>query len=192
MEKRQTATEPIQWATAQTILKLLKTEQRHKDRLLFGVGFYTGLRIGDILALRWEQVTDKKEITILEGKSQKPRKITFHRNLQSIFKETKAALPALAHFAIFAPDSNPAGEPVSTTAANKRINNVFKRYGIATQNPSSHTLRKTFARRVFEASGKNDEALMLLCEILNHEHTAVTRRYIGLTAERIKNIYLNL
>lgn len=128
----------------------------------------------------------------LEGKSQKPRKITFHRNLQSIFKETKAALPALAHFAIFAPDSNPAGEPVSTTAANKRINNVFKRYGIATQNPSSHTLRKTFARRVFEASGKNDEALMLLCEILNHEHTAVTRRYIGLTAERIKNIYLNL
>ena len=192
MEKRQTATEPLQWSTAQTILKLLKTESRHKDRLLFGIGFYTGLRIGDILPLKWEQVSDSKDIVLFEGKSQKPRKITFHRSLQTIFKETRAALPTLSHLFIFAPDSNPGGNPISTTAANKRINNVFTRYGITTQNPSSHTLRKTFARRVFEASGKNDEALMLLCEILNHEHTAVTRRYIGLTAERIKNIYLNL
>lgn len=192
MEPKQTATEPLQWSTAQTILKLLKAENRHKDRLLFGIGFYTGLRIGDILKLTWQQVSEKKDITVLEGKSQKPRKIAFHRHLLTIFKETRAALPALQHFYIFAPDANPSGEPITTTAANKRINKVFTRYGITTQNPSSHTLRKTFARRVFEATGKTDESLMLLCEILNHEHTAVTRRYIGLTAERIKNIYLNL
>ena len=39
-------------------------------------------------------------------------------------------------------------KPIIKTAANKRIKNVFGRHKIKVENPASHTLRKTFGRRV--------------------------------------------
>jgi len=80
-------------------------------------------------------------------------------------------------------------KPISITAANKRIKKVFGEYDIKSVNPSSHTLRKTFGRRVYEAHNKSEDALILLSQIFNHTQISITRRYIGLTQERISSAY---
>lgn len=208
---RQTETAPLKWQEAQTLLKLLKADDKHETRLLFALGFYTGLRISDILRLKWGQIAvNKKEFVVQEKKTGKSRRIQINPDLASIITETAVALnPAPEYFKkqrggidggfidpeahIFTSKKGPAiGKPLTVVGANLRIKQTLQEYGIKTLNPSSHCLRKTFARRVYEANGRSEDALVLLSQILNHTGPAMTRRYIGLTREVIAEAYLTL
>ncbi|MEQ8245135.1 MAG: tyrosine-type recombinase/integrase, partial [Fulvivirga sp.] len=75
---------------------------------------------------------------------------------------------------------------------NRQLKAIFSKYKINSKKVSSHTLRKTFGLRVFEKNYKSEEALITLSHIFNHSSTAITRRYIGLQAEKIQNVYLSL
>ncbi len=57
---------------------------------------------------------------------------------------------------------------------------------------SSHTLRKSFARRVYENMNQSEDALVLLSEIFSHSSVSITRRYLGIRRETIANVYLSL
>ncbi len=188
-----TVTAPLKWQEAQTLLKLLKADERHETRLMFALGFYTGLRISDILRLTWADVLEKKEIIVQEKKTGKTRKMQVHHDLALIFKEAEAALKPTPAAHIFTSKKGPAiGQPLTVVGANLRIKDALLDYGIKTQNASSHCLRKTFARRVYEVNHQSEGALILLSEVLNHDGPATTRRYIGLTAEVVAEAYLNL
>ena len=193
--KRQTTTAPITWRQSQTLITCLINDRDYNTALLFATGFYFGLRISDILSLTWRQITSK-EFSLTEQKTGKIRNITVHKNYSKL---VKTVLQSLEN----APDPNSfvfvaqrqgmrKDRPISVIAANKRIKRAFERYGIETKNPSSHTLRKTFARRVYENNHKSEAALILLSKIFNHRDISTTRRYIGLTNEQIQNAYLSL
>ena len=207
---RLTETAPLKWGEAQNLLKLLKADAKHETRLLFALGFYTGLRISDILRLKWGQLTGAKEVTVQEKKTGKTRRIQIHEDLAAIITEAATALnPAPEYFKrqrggintgfvdpeafVFTSKKGPAiGQPLTVVGANLRIRDTLNAYGIKTQNPSSHCLRKTFARRVYDVNHQSEAALILLSQILNHGNPAVTRRYIGLTAEVVADAYLSL
>jgi integrase len=55
-----------------------------------------------------------------------------------------------------------------------------------------YTLRKTFGKRVWEMDGQSERSLVYLSQIFNHSNVGITRRYIGIVQEDIRNIYLNL
>ena len=57
-DKRQktNTTQPIDWEQAQSVLKLLKFDEKFNTLLMFAFGFYFGLRISDILNITWNQV----------------------------------------------------------------------------------------------------------------------------------------
>ena len=194
-----TETQPINWKQAQTIVKTLQIEfqddpkKDYRDLLLFACGFYFGLRIGDILQLTWEQI-EKETFTLTEQKTKKTRQIQVSDNFRKIFKAVDKEIykKAIPEGYIFTPVKRYTGKPMSVRGANDRIKAVFKRTGIEVQNPSSHTLRKTFGKRVYEANNKSEDALILLGQIFNHRDVATTRKYIGLTKERILNAYLSL
>lgn len=190
---RTTETAPLKWQEAQNLLKCLKADGQHETRLLFAIGFYTGLRISDILRLRWADISGGKEINVQERKTGKTRKIQLHADLLGIIKEARAALAPSPDAHIFTSKKGPSiGEPLTVVGANLRIRDTLKRYGIKTQNASSHCLRKTFGRRVWEANDKSEAALILLSKIFNHEGPSVTRAYIGLTSEVVADAYLRL
>jgi len=207
---RLTETAPLKWGDAQNLLKLLKADAKHETRLLFALGFYTGLRISDILRLKWGDILGEKEIVLKERKTGKTRKIQVNQDLAEIIDEAALNLhPAPEHVKrqnkgvnvgwvdpegyLFTSKKGPAiGQPLTVVGANLRIRDTLQVYGIKTQNPSSHCLRKTFARRVYEVNHQSEAALILLSQILNHGNPAVTRRYIGLTAEVVADAYLSL
>lgn len=206
---RTTETAPLKWQEAQTLLKCLKADGRHETRLLFALGFYTGLRISDILRLTWGDLLGKKEIVVQEKKTGKVRRMQVNPDLKEIIDEAAVKLnPAPEYFRkqrgfdggfvdptahIFTSKKGPAiGQPLTVVGANLRIKQTLAEYGIKTQNASSHCLRKTFARRVYDVNHQSEAALILLSQILNHDGPATTRRYIGLTAEVVAEAYLNL
>jgi integrase len=188
---RKTETAPISWKQAQAVLKCLELEKNYNTLLLFAFGFYFGLRIGDILSLRWSDVDGKDQLEVTEQKTGKIRRIGIHKNVIRLIGLAAGDDQLDPNEYIFTRNGN-GGKAISTVAANKRIRNAFDNCGIETQNPSSHTLRKTFGRRVYEANGKSEDALVLLSDIFNHRDIATTRRYIGLTERRKINAYLSL
>lgn len=196
--KRKTETAPLAWKDAQNLLKLLKADNRHEERLLFALGFYTGLRISDILRLTWGQISGVRSFEVAEKKTGKVREIKVNEDLAAIIREAKTAVIRGGEIAadaapIFTSKKGRAiGSQLTVVGANIRIKQVLGDYGIKAQNPSSHTLRKTFARRVYDLNGQTEDALIVLSQILNHNGPAMTRKYIGITRERIADIYLSL
>lgn len=195
--KRKTVTAPLKWIEAQNLLKLLKVDNKHNTRLMFALGFYTGLRISDILQIQWSELISsnraKSKLTLKETKTGKFREIDINETLKEVIEEAYLfEKPKSLALYCFTFKKHRLKKPLTVTGANKRIKTTFQKYLITTQNPSSHTLRKTFALRVFEANNKSEEALILLSEIFNHSSIAITRKYIGLTQSRIKNAYLSI
>jgi integrase len=165
---------------------------------MFALGFYTGLRISDILRLKWGQITSGPEVVVVEKKTGKARRIQLNPDLQTIIKEARkaagerGALPAPEEFVFTSKRGPSIGSPLTVVGANIRIRETLEEYGIQTQNASSHCLRKTFARRVYEANGRTEDGLILLSQILNHTGPAMTRKYIGLTREVVAEAYMSL
>jgi site-specific recombinase XerD len=57
---------------------------------------------------------------------------------------------------------------------------------------STHTLRKTFGKAVWERDGQSELSLIYLSEIFSHTSIATTRKYIGVTEKQIADVYLKL
>lgn len=192
---QKTETAPIKWNQAKTLIVCAMNDERYNTALMLAAGIYFGLRIGDILKLTWDQILSES-FTINEGKTKKERKIDVHRDFLKLARK----VVRLCHISdgddqlVFTHqrrDGNP-NKPISVVAANKRIKRAFEDYGIEAQNPSSHTLRKTFGQRVYENNRKSEAALILLSKIFGHKDISTTRAYIGLTQEKITNAYLSL
>jgi integrase len=193
MKKKQTATSGMEWNTMLGLTQRLKQDKEYRDYLLITVGCYFGLRIGDLLSLRWSDLLNKQDLVLTEHKTGKPRKITINPRVTEAvdFCSNEQRLQDR-----FNPDSyifaNRWGSPVGISYVNKRLKVIFKKYHVSVKNPSSHTLRKTFGKRIYESDNKSERALVYLSEIFSHSSIAITRRYIGITQEQIANVYLNL
>lgn len=183
--KNKTATSPLSKKEAKTILTALKGDNDKKSLLLFALGFYTGFRISDILNITWEQLRSDK-IMMTEKKTKKERFVPIKGDLRKYINfcdtDNKTGF-------VFVGERHHTGKPMTVQGANKRIKKVFERYAINTQNPSSHTLRKTFAFNLYSQLGKDNFALITVSKILNHSNTGVTRDYLGITEKVIDNCY---
>lgn len=193
MKKRQTATSGLEWNTMLGLTQRLKNDKLYRDYLLITVGSYFGLRIGDLLLLRWDIVLNQQEIVVTEQKTKKSRKITVNPKVIDAVNFCSNELKLRNKFNetgyIFA---NRWGDPVSISYINKRLKFIFKKYNVTVRNPSSHTLRKTFGKRIYEADSRSERALVYLSEIFSHSSISTTRRYIGITQEAIADMYMSL
>ena len=77
-----TTADYLQWSEAMNLVRKLARDSNYKMSLLIALGCFTGLRISDILALRWNQILDAEEFTIIEIKTGKQRTIRINMQLQ--------------------------------------------------------------------------------------------------------------
>lgn len=188
---RHTTTSGMEWNDFLELLNRLHTDGNNRFYLLIGIGCYTGLRISDILTLKWTDVLNKDTIRLQEKKTGKSREIRFNGKLTGIINEgwKQTPGPDREHEYIF---SNRSGTPLSVQYVNRTLHDIFFKYRINVQNGSSHSLRKTFGKRVYEQHGKTENILIILSKIFNHSNIGITREYLGLTKQVIDNIYVNL
>jgi len=188
-----TTTSGIPWNEALGLMHRLKQDGKHRDYLLICCGCFMGLRIGDLLNIHWNQIMDKEDILITEQKTGKQRRITIHDTVKEALRFVSGEQMKKGRFDndgyLFA---NRWGGPLTRCYVNRQLKTIFAHYKIRVQNPSSHTLRKTFGRRVWESDNKNERSLVYLSEIFSHSSLQVTRLYLGITAGTIANVYKSL
>ena len=149
-------------------------------------GFYivvaicTGLRIGDILKLKRKNFEDGV-YQLREQKTGKPKFIPFNEKVLQYFNELRNKSEI-----VFRSNKN-------TTYSNQQINTKIKQtFQAKNKNYSSHSLRKSFGRRVYEMHNRSEDALISLSEIFNHTSVRVTRTYLDITQEKLDSIYLGI
>ena len=159
------------------------------------VGFYvifsinTGLRVGDTLRLRHADLIGKQVgdyLIIDEQKTGKRRQVQLNDKVCDAYKYLQKRSRTKPTDYVFKSQKN---HVFATVTINRTLKRIFK--GCAPV-ISSHSLRKTFGRRVYEMNGKSEHSLVLLSDIFGHSNLAITRRYLGLRREEIANVYLNL
>lgn len=188
--RKNTTSSGMDWDAMLGLTQRLKQDRKYRDYLLITLGCYFGLRIGDLLKLRWKDVLGKNELMLVESKTKKVRRITINPKVAetldfcSIYRKSNDE-----NVYLFA---NRWGDPVTVSYINKKLKSLFNTYGVRVQNSSSHTLRKTFGKRIYESDNRSERALVYLSEIFSHSSISITRKYIGITQEQIADMYLGL
>ena len=178
----------LQWDEAMNLIRKLAKDGNYKMSLLIALGCFTGLRISDILSLRWNQVLDTDEFTIIEHKTKKKR--TIRVNLQ-LKKHIRDCYEHIEPVGINAPILiSQKGTVFSIQRINEVLKEIKRKYRLQIGNFSCHSLRKTFGRQVYNMNSDSSElALVKLMELFNHSSVSITKRYLGLRQEELLNTY---
>jgi integrase len=188
LKGQKTTTSFIQWDVLMQLVLKLQRDKQYKFCLLISIGCFTGLRISDILSLRWEDILDKDVLSLTEKKTKKYRKIKINNDLKDIVAKCYALMksPPMENFVLV----NKYGtKPIRIQWVNEKLKRLFLEYNIKCAQASSHTLRKTFGRRVWEINNHSDKSLVLLSEIFQHSSVQITKRYLGIREEELFDVY---
>jgi integrase len=192
LKHQRTTTGALDWDQFKSLLLKLERDQELKFSLLLAIGVFTGLRISDLLQLRFCQFDNTDILTIQEKKTKKTRRIKINPDLREIVQRIKTKM------AVSNPDQliflNKYGtKPIDKSYVNVKMKELFKKYGIEIDgNISSHVFRKTLGRRVLKLNNYSNESVILLMELFSHSSVSCTRRYLGIREREILDVYDSL
>lgn len=176
-----TTSDYIEFDRATTVgEKLLKDEKQKTLGLYIIVSINSGLRISDVLTLKGENLK-ADTIKLFEKKTNKHREIKINENIKKAIKQ----YGTLTDDYLFVSQKNTV---YSIQSINRLLKGIFKKEA-KTLNISTHSMRKSFGRKVYESCGESEKALNYLSELFNHTSLSVTRRYLGIRQEELNNIY---
>ena len=183
-----TTADYLVWSEAMNLIRKLAKDENYKMSLLIALGCFTGLRISDILALRWEQILSTEEFTIIEKKTGKKRVLRLNSQLQQHIQECYEHIQPIGLKAPILVSQK--GTVFTIQRINVILKEIKRKYRLKVKNFSCHSLRKTFGRQVYNMNSENSElALVKLMELFNHSSLAITKRYLGLRQEEILETY---
>ena len=184
-----TTADYIEWNTAVNLVHRLYKDGSYQMSLLIGCGIFFGLRISDILQLSWDMLLNEESFQLIEKKTQKLREVRINKGFQKHIRDCYNAL-------LITDKSEKCFKSrehrvYSIQRINMILKDIKKKYNIkSVRNFSTHSLRKTFGRHVYERADSNGEmALVMLSELFNHSNIAITKRYLGLRKEEIMQCY---
>lgn len=188
-----TTADYLPFDTATNLVRRLYRDEDYRMSLLVGCGIFFGLRISDLLSLTWSQILNVEDFVIYEKKTGKRRVIRVNRGFQGHIQDCHRVLN-------IKDDSQPCflnryGSVISIQMINRNFKAMRVKYNLKINNFSTHTMRKTWARKIWEnenAQGRGEQSLVLLSECLNHSSLAISRKYLGIKQEQIAGVYDSL
>lgn len=135
-----------------------------------------GMRVGDILRLKLSDFINdggRYRLNIVEEKTGKKRTFTVPAGLYDYFCEYARKNGIAANERLF---------PITERAVQKHLKSVCDYLGF--KNISTHSFRKWYATDIYNTSGHD---IILVQHLLQHSSPATTRRYIGMSEEKIEN-----
>ncbi len=193
--------EPIrEIKTIKSIRSILKS-QSVRNELLFIFGINVGLRISDILKLKIEDLiksnfkTVKDYVIITEKKTGKTKKFYIGDIVKKLVENYIKELPNVDMSNYVFQSRKGKNMPITRQRAYRILNDAAEMIGLVERNQKgviisgeigTHTLRKTFGYHAYQ----NGSSLELLMDIFNHSSKSQTLRYIGITEEQKKEVYL--
>ena len=142
-----TTADYLVWSDAMNLIRKLAKDGNYKISLLIALGCFTGLRISDILALRWKQILNTSEFTVIEKKTNKVRTIRINAQLGQHIKECYEQIKPIGINSPILVSQK--GTVFTIQRINVILKEVKKKYKLKIKNFSCHSLRKTFGRQVY-------------------------------------------
>ncbi len=147
-------------------------ERSMRNYVMYMIGIYSGLRIGDILRLRVRDVRGAEVITLTEQKTGKEKRFPVGSELKKVIAAyvrdkkdyeylIKSTMPGVYN------------RPITRQQAYKILHEAGSRFGV--EGLGTHSMRKTFGYHFYKQTGD----LGLLMRIFNHSSESVTLAYIG-------------
>lgn len=180
--------EPIRRVEDISSIKRLLAD-RPRDLLLFTLGINNGIRTGDLLRLKVEDVTSLKvgdSLTIKESKTGKVNVLVVNRSVYKAlagFLATEAIEPNQPLF----PTKRGVDKPLTVQHVNRMVKRWCHSINL-TGNYGAHTLRKTFG---YIQRTKYGIGFEVLCKRFNHSNPNVTMRYLGISDSEVMDILQN-
>ena len=188
------AADALDWEEAMSVIERLNNDFRFRDAMLMSIGCNLGLRISDILQLRWADILQDDTLVIKEKKTGKKRSLRINAALrkEAILAYDNLEISNNTNY-IFVAWNNDGDRPFTRCRVHQILKDIQHRYGIRSAKVfSSHSLRKTFGRRVWlseSEKGRGETALVLLSEAFGHSSIAITKRYLGIRQQEILSLY---
>ena len=183
-----TTADYLAWDSMLNLVRRLYRDGEYRMSLLIGCGAFFGLRISDILNLNWEMLLGGEKFTLIEKKTGKHRTIRVNSSFLRHISDCHKALSVVDN-------AEPCflsryGTVYSIQYINRQFKEIKRKYALKIENFSTHSLRKTFGRKVVESAGMDAEmALIRLSELFNHRDVATTRRYLGMRQSELLETY---
>ena len=187
-----TTTTYLDWNDFISLITRLEKDENYKFCLLISIGVFTGLRISDLLTLKYSDLLNSETFYIREKKTQKQRSIKVNKDLKEIVSRIvqKSKVIDLEQLIFI----NKYGtKSIDKSYVNVKLKEIIKMYRIRLDgNVSTHTFRKTLGRRVMEVNNYSNESLILLMDLFGHSSMSITKRYLGIREQEIHNVYDSL
>ena len=188
------------------VSEYLISKKRYRDNMLFIVGINFGLRVSDLLTLRFSRLIDdnlvwRDRFAILEKKTSNTRKKKKNRYIsinEAVRRSVELYLEntpgvTLSDY-MFRSESNNGmnqNRPMHRNSVDAMLKGLAKDLGLGNK-MSTHSLRKTFAYHQMVMSNNDPRKLLLLQQMFGHSTAAQTLDYIGITGEEIDEAYKKL
>lgn len=166
-----------------------------RNKMLFLIGVNVGLRASDLMQLRWsyfykDDMTFKKSYVLQPKKQKKTGKfveIFFNKTVKKAVENYVSEYP-VEDLNGYLFKSRKGDNPITERGLWKIIVDVAEDAGIE-KNVGSHSLRKTWARTIYDRAEDKSDALVMLQECLRHSDSLTTLRYIAIMDEEKKDMY---
>jgi len=189
---QKTTTTSMDWDDFRSLIGKLERDCEYKFCLLITIGVFTGLRISDLLKLRFNQFENTDILTIEEQKTKKTRRIKINPDLRQIVERVRGKM-GIRDNTQFIFVNKYGNKPIDKSYVNVKLKEILKRYNIVLEgNASSHLFRKTLGNRVLKLNNYSNESVILLMELFSHSSPMTTRRYLGIREKEILDVYDSL
>lgn len=160
---------------AQDISALLSVLTTVRDRALILLLLRTGMRIGELLKVKLEDINlPERKILLYQGaKNYKGRVVYFSLDAEEALKEWLAKRNTQKKFLFYSRSR----QTISYVAAWSVMKKALERAGLSNKGYSLHCLRHTFATDMLNAGMR----LEVLQQLLGHQSAEITRRYAKLS-----------
>lgn len=163
--------------------------KNERDYILFLIGVTTGYRAGDLVKLKVRDIKEalkRGEFTIYEGKkmnsknirekNRKPRSVELLPKVAKILKEYIRDKRDYEYMFQSRKGNN---QPIGVQAVSNILKDAAEYFGL--YNISAHSMRKTYAYKIYIDSGCD---IVAVKELLGHRSIEETKAYIGLDREK--------
>lgn len=177
------------------IYNRLKKWGNHREAELVMLGCNVALRISDLLKLKFDDIKtmqlegeDIGYVELEEKKTGKPKRLTLNRTALQCVERLRMNNPE-AIYLFQATGNRVKGDPkpVSRQWISTKLIDVKGSLGLD-YSLNTHSLRKTFGYHAY----KNGADINVLQKLFNHSSVTETFKYIGITDERVRDVYLSI
>ena len=166
--------------TMEECLQIFKVVDNPKHKLLLLIGYGAGLRVSEIVSLKWSDILfEEHKIHVKNAKGKKDRMVMLPYSIVTSLQLYRELYKG-KHYVF---EGQFAGEPYSTGSVQQVMRNAIKLSGLE-KKATVHTLRHSFATHLLE----NGTDIRYIQQFLGHSSIKTTTVYTHLTKTAVDRI----